>query len=79
MWHLRTRLGVFWVVEQSGDMGNLYRLGLDDTELGVYKEAQDAVRDVCEQSTGHLNWDCSSNIRVPKAIGEWRQGEPDGW
>lgn len=79
MWHLRTKLGVFWVVESPSDVGQVYRLGLDDTELGVYKDAQEAVRDVCEQSTGHLTWDCSSNVRVPKVIGEWREGEPENW
>lgn len=80
MWHLRTRLGVFWLVEQSGsDIGKVFRLGFDDLELGVYKHAQDAVKDVCEQSTGHLTWDCSSNVRVPKKIKDWRKGEPDTW
>ncbi len=79
MWHLRTRLGVFWVVEQRSDTGQVFRLCLDDLELGVYKDAQEAVKDVCEQSTGHLNWDCSSNIRAPKMINDWREGEPAGW
>lgn len=81
MWHLKTRLGTFWVVESESDETHRanYTLGVDDYELGKYDDINKAVRDVYEQETGHYSWDSLSRIRAPKDISEWRGGEPTNW
>ena len=79
MWHLRTKQGVFWVIEHVSDGAGVFRLGIDDLELGTYKDPKDAIKDVCEQVTGHLQWDCQTSIKAPKDIADWRSGQPEDW
>ena len=85
IWHLKTRLGTFWVMEDelnacSDDDGDKkYYLGVDDVELAPYTDAEQAARDVYEQATGYFKWDCQSKINVPSDLSKWAQGSPDGW
>lgn len=81
MWHLKTRLGTFWVVEKptTDSKQHKYCLGIDDEELGEYTDADKAASDVCSQSTGFLRWDCQSRIKAPADIAHWKEGEPENW
>jgi len=78
MWHLRTRLGVFWVVPISESMHQYY-LGIDDQELGIYADAEQAARDVHEQTTGFFEWDMEPRAQAPEHINQWVEGEPKNW
>ena len=77
MWHLKTRMGTFWVVET--DEPNHYCLGVDNDKLGDYEDAELAAKDVLEQSTGYFEWDCQSRVKVPEDLAHWTKGQPDGW
>lgn len=78
MWHLKTRLGVFWVVPLQ-DTGNRYVLGINDEELALYTDLEQAAKDVHDQATGFLKWDSESEIKAPLHIAEWIEGEPKDW
>lgn len=78
MWHLKTKLGIFWVAPVS-DTPHKYYLGLDDHELGLYTEAEQAARDVHDQATGYLKWDVQKQVNAPEHITEWKEGEPKDW
>jgi len=78
MWHLKTRLGVFWVVPLT-DKNNKYYLGVDDLELGEYTDAEQAARDVHDQATGYYKWDSQPKVKAPEHIEEWAMGEPKDW
>jgi hypothetical protein len=80
MWHLKTKLGVFWVapsVEKASS--KKYYLGVNDQELGAYSDAELAARDVHNQCTGYFSWDSQPKVRVPEHITEWVEGEPKDW
>jgi hypothetical protein len=79
MWYLKTKLGTFWLVETDSDIKDRYFLGINDQELGSYNNADIAVKDVYEQTTGYLKWDCQAKIKVPESISQWNQGEPENW
>lgn len=78
MWHLKTKLGVFWVVPVSS-YKNEFRLGVNDEELGFYTSLDQAAKDVHDQATGFLKWDMQPVARAPEHIAEWVEGEPRGW
>lgn len=78
MWHLKTRLGVFWVVPMSSSE-NKFLLGVNDEELGLYTDVERAAKDVHDQATGCLKWDIQSTVRAPEHIREWAEGEPKSW
>ena len=78
MWHLKTRLGVFWVVPMSSSE-NKFLLGVNDEELGLYTDVERAAKDVHDQATGFLKWDIQSTVRAPEQIREWAEGEPKSW
>ena len=77
MWHLRTRQGTFWVIESPKT--HKYVLGVDDDELGLYDDAEAAAKDVLNQTTGYLPWDCQSHIKAPQHVSSWSPGEPENW
>jgi len=78
MWHLKTKLGVFWVAPVF-DSPNRYYLGVNHEELGLYTDVEQAARDVHDQSTGYLKWDMQTQVNVPEHISEWKEGEPKDW
>lgn len=78
MWHLKTRLGTFWVIPLA-DVANKFYLGVNEQELGVYNEAEQAARDVHDQLTGYYRWDCQPRVRAPEHIAQWAEGEPQNW
>lgn len=79
MWHLKTKLGTFWVVETNNELQHGYFLGVNDQELGVYNEVDQAAKDVYEQTTGYLTWDCQARVKAPNSINQWVEGAPDDW
>lgn len=78
MWHLKTRLGVFWVVPAIKS-DSKYLLGVNDQALAGYSDAELAARDVHDQATGFLKWDSEAHIKAPEHITEWAEGEPKDW
>jgi hypothetical protein len=78
MWHLKTRLGTFWVAPVS-DSGHQFFLGVGDQELGIYNDAEQAAQDVHNQSTGYLKWDIEVKVFAPRHITDWKEGEPQNW
>ena len=78
MWHLKTRLGVFWVVPLY-EAKNKYILGINDEELAFYTDVEHAAKAVHDQTTGFLKWDSQQGIRAPEHISEWVEGEPKDW
>ena len=78
MWHLKTKLGTFWLVEASNNTEQ-YLLGINDQELGTYQDANIAAHDVYEQATGYFKWDSQAKIKAPTNITEWLEGAPDNW
>lgn len=77
MWHLRTKQGIFWVVEAPET--HKYVLGVDNDELGVYDDADQAAKEVHDQTTGHLAWDSASHVAAPDHVTNWAKGEPTNW
>lgn len=77
MWHHKTKLGTFWIVESEEN--HEYYLGMDDNTLAHYKKLEDAINDIKKQETGHLRWDMSRNSAIPEDISEWDDGEPENW
>lgn len=78
MWHLKTRLGVFWVIPVQ-EAKNKYILGINDEELAFYTDIEQAAQDVHNQATGCLKWDTQSAVKAPEHIHEWIEGEPQEW
>ncbi len=78
MWHLKTKLGEFWVVPLS-ESNNRYLLGVNDEELAFYTDIEEAAQAVRNQSTGFLQWDSQTEVRAPAQIKEWVEGEPQSW
>lgn len=78
MWHLKTKLGIFWVIPIS-DVENKYFLGVNDDPLCEYRNAEEAAKDVYNQSTGYYKWDSQPKVKVPEHINEWLEGEPRDW
>jgi hypothetical protein len=79
MWHLKTKLGVFWVAPAIEKANKKYFLGVNDQELGVYIDAEQAARDVHDQCTGYYKWDSQAKVQAPEHIAEWVEGEPKDW
>lgn len=82
MWYLKTRLGTFWVAPISSadrNSKNKYYLGVDDQELGIYSDIEQAAKDVHDQSTGFYKWDSQARVRAPEHIADWTEGEPKTW
>ena len=83
IWHLKTRLGTFWVMEDdelaASGSDKKYYLGVDDEELAPYTDAKQAAKDVYEQATGYFPWDCQSKIKAPKDLEQWAKGSPEDW
>lgn len=78
MWHLKTKVGLFWVAPVA-DLKDKYFLGINDQELGIYPDADQAAKDVHDQRTGYLSWDSQSRIKAPEHIFDWSEGEPKEW
>lgn len=78
MWHIKTKLGTFWIV-QGEDQTQKYYLGHDDEDLGEYESIEKALDDVCNQETGYLKWDELQKVSAPHDIEEWQEGAPEGW
>lgn len=77
MWHHKTKLGTFWIVESEET--HQYYLGMDDESLGCYQRIEDAIHDIQDKSTGNLKWDVSRNVMVPEDVHQWLEGEPENW
>lgn len=77
MWHLQTKQGTFWVVESPDTQK--YVLGVGTDELGVYSKADDAAREVHDQTTGFFPWDAESHVQAPDHVSNWIEGEPNNW
>lgn len=78
MWHLKTKLGTFWVIPVS-EVGSKYFLGLNDTPLAEYRDAEQAAHDVYTQATGYFKWDSQAHVKVPEHLNDWQEGEPRDW
>lgn len=78
MWHLKTKLGVFWVAPVS-DSSNKYFLGVNNEELGLYTDVEQAAKDVHDHATGYLKWDTEIRNKAPEHITQWVLGEPKEW
>lgn len=78
MWHLKTNLGVFWVVPVT-EGKNKYVLGVNDHDLAFYTDVEQAAKDVHDQNTGYLQWDVQTHVKAPEHIMEWLEGEPEEW
>lgn len=78
MWHLKTRLGTFWVIPLLEEQ-NKYILGINDDELALYTDVEQAAKDVHDQATGFLKWDTQPQVKAPEHINEWVEGEPQDW
>lgn len=78
MWHLKTKLGTFWVMPVTEADSQCY-LGIDDHQLGVFRDPNDAIKNVTEQNTGHLQWDCLSRAKAPQHLDKWSKGSPEEW
>jgi hypothetical protein len=78
MWHLKTKMGVFWVVPLT-ESRNKYLLGINDSELAFYTDIDQAAKDVHDQTTGYLKWDIDSKVKAPEHITDWVEGEPQTW
>jgi hypothetical protein len=79
MWHLKTKLGTFWIVQPEENQDKRCYLGMDDTTIRAYSDVQDAIEDVCNHTTGEINWDVDTRIKVPSDIHLWQEGEPEVW
>ncbi len=78
MWHLKTKLGVFWIVPVAST-DNKFLLGINEEELGFYTNLNQVAKDVRDQATGFLQWDVQAAIHAPEHIEEWVEGEPKSW
>ena len=81
MWHLKTKLGTFWIIPTKLDSTPVTscQLGIDDDPLGEYDSPEQAVSEVHARNTGYLKWDTQTKIRIPEALSAWRHGQPAEW
>jgi hypothetical protein len=88
MWHLKTKLGTFWIVSSqesddrsanAGQEREQYYLGMDDDTIRAYGDAQEAIKDICNHTTGEIKWDVDTRIKVPADLALWQEGEPEEW
>ena len=77
MWHHKTRLGTFWIVES--EQNHQYYVGMDDDSIGIYQRLEDAIHVIKDHETGNPKWDLSRRIEVPEDIHQWDEGEPEYW
>lgn len=52
---------------------------MNDDPLCEYRNAEEAAKDVYNQSTGYYKWDSQPKVKVPEHINEWLEGEPRDW
>lgn len=78
MWHLKTRLGTFWIVEKD-EAAHKYFLGCEDDNLGEYDSIDKILDDVCNQETGFYKWDIQLKVEAPHDIQKWEEGPPETW
>lgn len=78
MWHYLTKLGTFWIAE-GDNKEEKYVLGLNDETLGVYHRVDDVILDIKAHSTGNLEWDSDTRLKIPTDLTMWQQGEPKDW
>lgn len=76
MWHHKSKLGTFWIVESED---HLYHLGIDEESLGIYRRIEEAIQVIRAQETGHLKWDLAQRAEIPEDVHEWVEGEPENW
>ena len=80
MWHLKTRLGTFWIIPaEELDVVGKYVLGIDHDTLGVYTDPNLAVGDVQQYRTGLLAWDERPGVRRAPDLSAWCPGLPEKW
>ena len=80
MWHLKTRLGTFWVMEsEDPKSSDKFLLGIDDDELAEFSSADDAAEHVYAQETGFYKWDCLAKHKAPPSLAQWETGAPEDW
>lgn len=79
MWHLKTKMGTFWIIESEEPENRHFFYGLDDDALGSHQQLNEVLDDICTQSTGSLLWDGASNVTAPHDIAQWVDGEPESW
>lgn len=77
MWHHKTKIGTFWIVESEDT--HEYYLGFDEESLGKYKRLEDAIKDIRGHETGDMKWDMSNITAIPESIAQWQEGEPEDW
>lgn len=78
MWHMKTKLGTFWII-QTEEEHPKYFLGMDDNTLRSYDDVEEALQDVCNHTTGELTWDLDTRTKVPSDLKQWLEGEPEIW
>lgn len=77
MWHLKTQVGTFWILNNPSS--EKFLLGCDDEDLGEYTSLENAVGDLKNQETGFLKWDEQLRVKAPDNIEQWEQGIPEHW
>ena len=77
MWHHKTKVGTFWIVESDED--HEYYLGFDGDSLGHYKRLDEAIKHINEHETGEMKWDMSNLSDLPTDLAAWQEGEPENW
>ncbi len=77
MWHHKTKVGTFWIVESEDT--HEYYLGFDGDSLGQYKRLEEAIKHINEHETGEMKWDMSTLSDLPEDLSAWQDGEPDNW
>jgi hypothetical protein len=76
MWHYKTKLGTFWILDRSSED---YLLGFEEEFLKSYQDPELAMRDVASQETGCIAWDMTNKVKLPKESRDWVQGQPREW
>ncbi|MES2212572.1 MAG: hypothetical protein V4490_05480 [Pseudomonadota bacterium] len=80
MWHLKTRLGTFWIIPaDEPEAAGGYVVGLDNDTLGIYTDPNLAVGDVQQYRTGLLAWDERPGVRGAPDLTAWQPGLPEKW
>lgn len=77
MWHHKTKVGTFWIVES--DKNHEYTLGFDNETLGCYNQLERVITDIKSHETGNLKWDMSEVTTIPEDMHHWSEGEPENW
>ena len=79
MWHVKTSLGTFWILE-TDEKAQKYYLGCDDETIAEYDSIDTLLDDVCNQETGYQRWDKVLRVKSPpNQIEAWDEGPPENW